>query len=339
MKSYSLVACLALLVGCRADSADSPDGGSTVDAPDGTGCTALTPRATPLETFVGPQGLEARMGALIDSAKTSLDIQMYLWTVKPLANKVVAAKQRGVVVRVILDPDEAGNNAVEPIFDNGGVTWKNAGSLYSFSHAKYLIVDKTQAAIMSMNFNLDAMDTERNYGAIDKDPEDLADLQEIFEYDWKLANGATTLPPVDLSCTRLIVSPTNSKARLLQHIASAKTTLDLEIMYLSEADIRDAVLAAKSRGVTVRVILEDPTDQSIPMLKAAGIPVKQPPSSIYLHAKLITADSVAFIGSENMSFTSLAKNREVGVLAFEQAEYAPIKTQFESDWNASTAVP
>jgi phosphatidylserine/phosphatidylglycerophosphate/cardiolipin synthase-like enzyme len=279
------------------------------------------------------------MGALIDSAKTSLDIQMYLWTVKPLANKVVAAKQRGVDVRVIMDPDEPGNNAVEPIFDSGGVVWKNAGSLYSFSHAKYLIVDKTQAAIMSMNFNLDAMDMERNYGAIDKDVEDLADLQEIFEYDWKLANGATTLPPVDLSCTRLIVSPTNSKARLLQHIASAKTTLDLEIMYLSEGDIRDAVLAAKSRGVTVRVILEDPTDQSIPMLKAAGIPVKQPPSSIYLHAKLITADGVAFIGSENMSFTSLAKNREVGVLAFEPAEYMPIKTQFESDWNASTAVP
>ena len=338
MKSYALVACLAL-VGCRADSADSPDGGTTVDAPDGTGCTALTPRMTPLETFVGPQGLEARMGALIDSAKSTLDIQMYLWTVKPLANKVVAAKQRGVAVRVIMDPDELGNNAVEPIFDSGGVTWKNAGSLYSFSHAKYLIVDKTQAAIMSMNFNLDAMDTERNYGAIDKDPEDLADLQEIFEYDWKLANGATTLPPVDLSCTRLIVSPTNSKARLLQHIASAKTTLDLEIMYLSEGDIRDAVLAAKSRGVTVRVILEDPMDQSIPMLKAAGITVKQPPSSIYLHSKLITADSVAFIGSENMSFTSLAKNREVGVLAFEQGEYTPIKTQFESDWNASTVVP
>ncbi len=338
MKSY-VVACLALLVGCRADSSADPDGGSTVDAPDGTGCTALTPRMTPLETFVGPQGLEARMGALIDSARSTLDIQMYLWTVKPLANKVVAAKQRGVAVRVIMDPDELGNNAVEPIFDSGGVTWKNAGSLYSFSHAKYLIVDKSQAAIMSMNFNLDAMDTERNYGAIDKDPEDLADLQEIFEYDWKLANGATTLPPVDLSCTRLIVSPTNSKQRLLQHIASAKTTLDLEIMYLSEGDIRDAVLAAKSRGVTVRVILEDPMDQSIPMLKAAGITVKQPPSSIYLHSKLITADSVAFIGSENMSFTSLAKNREVGVLAFEQGEYTPIKNQFESDWNASTVVP
>src|SRR4051812_43887388 len=187
MKPTALVLCLAL-VGCRGESGnDETDAGTTVDAPDGTGCTSLTPRAQPLETFIGPQGLEARIGALIDSAKTSLDIQMYLWTVKPLASKVVAAKQRGVAIRVILDPDEAGNNAVEPIFTSGGVTWKNAGSLYTYSHAKYLIVDKTQVAIMSMNLNADAMATERNYGAIDKDPEDIADLQAIFEYDWKLA--------------------------------------------------------------------------------------------------------------------------------------------------------
>lgn len=339
MKSYVVIACLGLL-GCRADSsADDPDGGMTGSGADGTGCTALTARTTPLESFIGPQGLEARMGALIDSAKTSLDIQMYLWTVKPLAQKVVAAKQRGVAVRVIMDPDEAGNNAVEPIFDSGGVTWKNAGSLYSFSHAKYLIVDKAQGAIMSMNFNVDAMDTERNYGAIDKDSEDLTDLQAIFEYDWKLANGATTLDPVDLKCTRLIVSPTNSKQRLLEHIASAKTSLDIEIMYLSEGDIRDAIVAAKSRGVNVRMIIGDPMDASLPTLKSAGIPVKQLPSSIYLHSKLIIADTVAFIGSENMSFTSLAKNREVGVLAFEPTAYMPIKTQFDSDWNASTTVP
>lgn len=339
MKLSAVVACLAL-VACRGESGtDDTDGGMTIDAPDGTGCTALTPRSQALESFVGPTGLKTRMAALIDSAKTSLDIHMYLWTVEELAMKVVAAKQRGVEVRVILDPDSLGNNAVEPIFTSGAVNWKNAGKLYSFSHAKYLIVDKTQAAIMSNNFNVDAMSKERNYGVIDRDLEDIADLQAIFEYDWKLANGATTLPAVDLSCTRLIVSPTNSKQRLIAHIASAQTSLDVEVVYLSEADIRSAITAAKSRGVDVRVLIDDPMDDSVPILKAAGITVKTPPTSIYLHSKLIIADSVAFVGSENMSFTSLTKNREVGVLAFEPAAFMPIKTQFDSDWNASAVIP
>jgi phosphatidylserine/phosphatidylglycerophosphate/cardiolipin synthase-like enzyme len=344
MKSSVIaLAVLSVLVGCRTDnSADDgtdPDGGSTVDAPDGTGCTALTPRTQDLEAFVGPQGLESRMITLIDSAKTSIDVQMYLWTVKTIANRLVAAKQRGVAIRVILDPDEAGNNNVEPIFTSGGVEWKNATTLFTYSHAKYLIVDKTQVAIMSMNFNADAMVNERNYGVIDKDPEDVADVQAIFEYDWKMANGATGLTPANLTCTRLIVSPTNSKTRLLDHIKSATTSLDIEVMYISEGDVRSAITAAKSRGVNVRVLIEDPMDDSVPVFKAAGIPVKQPPSSIYLHSKLIIADQVAFVGSENMSYTSLAKNREMGVLAFEPAAFAPIKTQFDSDWNASTTIP
>src|ERR1044071_2949867 len=104
MKSSVLVvAALTLLAGCRTDnSADDttdPDGGSTVDAPDGTGCTTLTPRTQPLETFVGPTGLQSRMAALIDGAKSSIDIQMYLWTVKDLATRLVNAKQRGVEIR------------------------------------------------------------------------------------------------------------------------------------------------------------------------------------------------------------------------------------------------
>jgi phosphatidylserine/phosphatidylglycerophosphate/cardiolipin synthase-like enzyme len=346
MKSLAVAAVLVTLAGAggchqdnAADDGTDPDAGDTVDAPDGTGCTTLTPRMQPLESFTGPTGLQNRMGALIDSAQSSLDIQMYLWTVKDLATKLVAAKQRGVAIRVILDPDEAGNASVEPTFTSGGITWRNASSLYTYSHAKYIIVDKSQAAVMSMNFNGDAMVNERNYGVIDRDIEDIADLQSIFNYDWQIAGGAMGVTPANLTCTRLLVSPTNSRQRLVDHIKTATTSLDVEVMYVSETTIRTAITDAKARGVNVRVIIEDPTDSSVPVFKAAGIPVKQPPSSIYVHAKLIIADQVAFVGSENMSYTSLMKNREVGVLAFEPEAYAPIQTQFDSDWNASTLVP
>jgi phosphatidylserine/phosphatidylglycerophosphate/cardiolipin synthase-like enzyme len=214
------------------------------------------------------------------------------------------------------------------------VTFRQASPLYTFSHAKYLIVDRTTVAIMSMNFNLDAMSTERNHGVIDRDPEDVADVQAIFEMDWALA-GNEAPKPANLDCTRLIVSPNNSRQRIIEHVNSAKTTLELELMYLSETAVRNAVGQAKMRGVNVRVILEDPTDESVAFLTGLGIPVKFPPASIFLHSKLIIADGVAFVGSENMSITSLSKNREVGVLVLEPAQQAVIKTSFESDWTAS----
>lgn len=336
-KPYVLLV-TAVLAACRAGgNGDETDGGSTVDAADGVGCTALTPREVPLESFVMPQGFEARMAQLIDGAQSTLDLQMYLFTLDALAQKLVAAKNRGVTVRVLLDPDHEGNLNVTPTLTSGGVNWKNAPSLYEFSHAKYLIVDKKTAVIMSGNWNYDAFVSERNYGVVDRDPEDLADLQAVFDQDWAMANNQP-FTAADLTCTRLIVSPTNTKQRVLEHINSATATLDVETMYVSETNVRNAIGAAKTRGVNVRVIINEATDDSVTYFKSLGIPVKTP-DSFYLHAKLIIADDVAFVGSVNYSFTSLSKNREVGALVFEPDAFTPIQAQFDSDWSASDPVP
>jgi phosphatidylserine/phosphatidylglycerophosphate/cardiolipin synthase-like enzyme len=333
---------LALLVACRSGgSAETPD--APIDAPDGTGCTTMTPRTVPPETFVGPTGLQDRLGTLIDSAQTSLDVQMYLFTVRALADKVVAAQQRGVVVRVILDPDEAGNQQVTPTFTTAGINWKNASAMYTFSHAKYLIIDKTTAVIMSMNFNIDAMNNERNYGMVDKDPEDVADVQAIFEQDWALANGGTP-PAANLDCTRLIVSPANARQRIYETIYGAHATLDIEALYVTDSSLRTAITNAKNQGASVRVILEDPSDQPqnadmATYLKGLGIPVKYASTQFYLHAKLIIADNVAFVGSQNLSSTALSSNREVGALVFEPGPEAIIQQQFDADWAATTPAP
>jgi phosphatidylserine/phosphatidylglycerophosphate/cardiolipin synthase-like enzyme len=340
--SYVLLVTLVALVGsaCRTDngSGDDTDGGSTVDVPDGTGCTALTPRSQDVESFVMPQGYEARMNNVIDGAQDSLDIQMYLWTSTSLADKVIAAKNRGVAVRVLMDPDHDGNSTVKSRLTAGGVTWKNAPSIYEFSHAKYLIVDKKAAVILSGNWNYDAFVSERNYGFVDRDAEDIADTQAVFDADWASANGTSTTP-ADLTCTRLIVSPTNSKQRLLEHINTATTKLDVEAMYVTETTIRNAIGAAKTRGAEVRVIVNEATDDSVTYFKSLGIPVKTPGGAFFLHAKLIIANDVAFVGSENYSYTSLAKNREMGGLVFEPTAIGAIKTQFETDWNAADLVP
>src|SRR5690606_36348563 len=104
----ALAAAVLLATACRADHAGDIDAGPTVDAPDGIGCTPTSPRTQPPETFIGPTGVEARMAALIDGAQHTLDIQMYLFTVQALAHKRVAAKERGVQVRLLLDPDHDG---------------------------------------------------------------------------------------------------------------------------------------------------------------------------------------------------------------------------------------
>ena len=78
----------------------------------------------------------------------------------------------------------------------------------------------------------------------------------------------------------------------------------------------------------------------IAALRAAGIPVHDADSaSFFLHAKLMIADGVAFVGSENFSSTSLTKNREVGALIFEPAQVTTIQQQFDRDYADTPAVP
>jgi cardiolipin synthase len=342
----ALALALAALPACRhpqaggdADAAPAPDApadalADAADAAAGIGCSARSPRAAAPETFVGPTGLQQRLAQLIDGAQASLDVGMYLFTVTALADRLIAARDRGVAVRVLLDPDHPGNVTVRDRLAAAGVPHRNAPTLYSYSHEKYLVIDGRAAVIMSMNFSADAMSYERNYGMIDRDPDDVADLQGVFDMDW--AGGGGEAPkPADLACTRLIVSPTNAKVRILDLIARAQTTLEVEALYVSDPEVRDAIGAAKARGAAVRVILAPTTDNAneIAYFTGLGIPVRSP-VGFFNHAKLIISDGVALVGSENFSLTSLTRNREVGALVFEPAPAQLIRQQFEADWAA-----
>jgi phosphatidylserine/phosphatidylglycerophosphate/cardiolipin synthase-like enzyme len=192
---YSLFA--LSLVACTRSGVDQGDDAPEVDAgddgPAGVGCTPTSPRAIAPEAFVGPTGLQSRITGFIDSAQQTLDVAMYLFTVDAIADRLVAAKQRGVAVRVLFDPDHEGNSGARSTLTSGGVQHRNAPSLYSFSHAKYMVADGATALIMSANFNVDAMNNERNYGIIDRDAGDVADRSDL-RMDWAAGGGEPPKP-------------------------------------------------------------------------------------------------------------------------------------------------
>jgi phosphatidylserine/phosphatidylglycerophosphate/cardiolipin synthase-like enzyme len=326
---------LAFLVGCTHQAGDDE---ATPDAPvdPGVGCESTSPRAVTPEAFVAPTGLQNRITSFIDSAQDQLDVAMYLFTVDAIASRLVAARSRGVNVRVLFDPDHVANDGARSQLSAGGVTHRNAPTLYTFSHAKYLVADRSAALIMSANFNVDAMDRERNYGIVNRDPDDVADLQAIFEMDWA-AGGGEPPKPADLACTRLIVSPNNAKQRLLELVNGAQSTLEVEAIYVSEITMRNAIGQAAQRGVNVRVILDGSSENADTKtyFTNVGVPVRDA-NGFFNHAKLIVADGVVFVGSENFSQTALTRNREVGALVFEPQAAQVIRTQFDADWANAT---
>ncbi|MBW2462702.1 MAG: hypothetical protein JRH11_13715 [Deltaproteobacteria bacterium] len=326
-------------VDASADAA--PDGaadGGAVDGGDDGGttpepCSERDPRAVAPEAFIGPTGLAARLIAFFESATTTLRVAAYELDDARLVSALEAAHGRGVDVRVMVDADRDANTGPVATLRDAGVDVRFAPASFEHYHPKMIVVDEARAIVMSANLNSYSMETERNHGVVLDDAFDVADLVEVFDHDYEARPGE----PAAAMCTRLVLSPHNARARILSLIAAAETRLSVQQLSLTDSEVRRAIGLRAMAGVETRVILADPAwitsnDEARTALIAMGVDVRilVTPEN---HAKLIIAnDAAAFVGSENLSWTSLERNREVGVVVTAEATVAPLRAAFEDDW-------
>jgi cardiolipin synthase len=298
-------------------------------------CSPLVPRTTPLEVSVLPEAGATPFVSVLSRAKKSIRVMVYLMGTGPIIDTLEAKARAGVKVQIILDLAQKNvNEKYMTRLQAAGaeVIWSDAR--FTYMHAKVIIVDEAEAVLSTGNYGAYHMGSERNFVVRDADAADLDVLVKLFDADF-----ARKEP--DLTCTRLLVSPVNAKQRLLDFIATAKTEVVVESMQLGDDDVRDALAARKAAGVEVRVLLADPawinanssagtflTEHGIASrhMKAPGV-----------HSKALMVDGkTAYAGSINLSWTSLTKNREIGVLISESANVSAMQATFEKDWASAT---
>lgn len=311
-----------------------PEAVATDVAPLRTSCEATSVRAAPVEVVVTPDDGDARVVGLIVAATTSIDVTIYQLSSRRIVAALEDAARRGVAVRVLQEPDET----IAGIADElraAGVQHRPSPDAFRLTHQKTMTFDHHLTFVFSGNFDRHGFAGGRNYGILDQDPDDVADFDELFTADW------TGRAP-SIACTRLVVSPVNARARVLDLIDAASATLDVETMYITDRAVEAAVVAAHDRHVAVRVLFNDPAHgigdatPSARRLTARGIEVRRS-GPMFVHAKLIVADGAsAFVGSENFSPSSLDQNREAGlVVSSADADVSRITAAFQSDWKAA----
>lgn len=287
--------------------------------------------------IVEPSDNGAALLGAIQGAKTSVHMTMYLLTDSAITNALVARKQAGLDVKVVLNqtfPTGSGSNqgAYDTLKAAGvGVVW--APSSFTYTHEKCVLIDGAVAWIMTMNTTYTALTSNREYLAVDTHATDVAEAEAIFAAD----HAGTTWSPSG----SLLVSPVNSRDRLVAFIGTAKSTVDLEDEELSDTKIVLALTTAKSAGVAVRVVLSDAPPSSsqttaIASLKQHKVPVVVTHTP-YIHAKAIVVDgSSAFVGSENFTTGSLLYNREVGLTFSEASEVKKVADAVSTDFSNGT---
>ncbi len=347
-----LVWVFGLLVSCgsgasspSAAPAQDQDAGVDVAQEGGTGaadtasapsCAATDPRAVPVTVAVEPAAGEVPLATLITEAKTSIRVMVYMLGHGATLDALLQRASAGVDEQVILDQSQASyNQAAHDALAAAGAQVQWSDPQFPYMHAKIVVVDEARAAVSTGNFAQSMMQEERNYIAFDDDPADVLSLTRLFDADW-----TRTAP--DVSCTRLLVSPVNARDRILALIQGAQTSLLVESMEMADTDVRNALAVRKQQGLAVRVLLASPgwissNKGAATFLESTGVDVRYMATPA-VHVKAIVADgTLAYLGSQNFSMTSLDSNREVGLIATESDVVQTMSDTFEADWAGATS--
>lgn len=127
--------------------------------------------------------------------------------------------------------------------------------------------------------------------------------------------------------------------KLIEQINSAHQSLDIAIYSLTRDQIVNAILAAKSRGVVVRIICDREQAnakyslQDILKLQAALIPIKVNIHSGLMHLKTCIIDQTTVtLGSYNYTKSATLENDEILAVVHDPVIANGFLTHFNSMW-------
>jgi phosphatidylserine/phosphatidylglycerophosphate/cardiolipin synthase-like enzyme len=283
---------------------------------------------------------EPTIYSFINSATSTLDMTMYELKDTTAVNDLIAREKAGVKVRVILDREETStNSSAYSSLKAAGVGVVYSSSAFTYTHQKTITVNDDESLILTGNLTSEYYPTSRDYGVFDNDQTDVAAIEKVFAADY----AHSKITPSDAD--NLLWSPTTASDQLLSVINGATSTLDIEEEEFSDPAVVDAIANAAENGVTVRVVLEDPSDYSseVQEVEDAGATVVGYSSStgFYIHAKAIVADyglstQTVEAGSMNMTTNSLEDNRELGIILNDSGVASVIENAFNSDYAGGT---
>jgi cardiolipin synthase A/B len=335
----SLARLIALTVSVLALSSCIPTG--TQDAVTVTPPPAPQPGATGVQLFVYPDDDEQALLDKIANAKQRVFMKMYLLTDERIIDALVAASKNGADVRAMVEQNPfGGGSTARQAFDKlkqAGVNARYTNPTFRFTHEKSFVIDR-EGVILTANMTKAAFGRNREFGIIRSDPADVAEMVASFNADWNRADFKPASP-------NLVWSPINSRERISGVISAAAKTLIVYAEVTQDDEQIKLLTDAARRGVKVRLIVSPPSSSGedtssnaadLDRLQKGSVKVRNLKSP-YIHAKMFVADgALAFIGSENISTTSLDFNRELGILIADPAAIQRLTSVFEKDWAKAT---
>jgi phosphatidylserine/phosphatidylglycerophosphate/cardiolipin synthase-like enzyme len=283
----------------------------------------------PANTMVEPDDGVRPLLAYLNRAQKSVFMEAYILSDRSILHSLERAAAQRVSVFVLLEHRPFGLGTypdhIASELQAAGVHVRWSSPRFTYTHAKFLVLDDRTAVVSTANFSRSAFDGNREVIEVDRTRGDVHELSNIFRADWD--NLPATLDSPDL-----VVAPSNARARFAGLIDSARHSIEIYAEEFQDPRM-EGLLASRARThVSVRILLPPSASSHLTKAETATLGIRTL-GSPYIHAKVIIVDDrVAFVGSENFSQTSLDKNREVGLFT-RGPSLVRLEKVFQTDWN------
>lgn len=299
-----------------------------------------------------PEELDRPIIEAINAAKHTIDLSNYHLSNRSVVSALIKSANSGVQIRVILDNGVlAGSSTAKKIVNNliqNNIQVKPSSKFFSITHQKSFVVDNKTVLISTINL-VTTLATTRDFGLITHDKNIIQEVNAVFQADWENADTEGGVTP-ELIQEKLVWSPINSLPKLVTLISSAKVDIKVMVENLGSAEILKALIDQSKAGIAIKVLtpgcifgnsmrnrpfIKQLQDNNIENKVSKAVPDAEHP---YVHAKMILVDNETFfIGSENLSFNSLSRARELGIITSDVENSKKISQVFDKDWGNSLA--
>lgn len=282
----------------------------------------------------------------IGAASESLRIKMFLFSDPSLIEAVVAAHQRGVKVRVMLNParrsGEAENEETRKLLEAAGVEVADSNPAIDVTHEKSMVVDDAMAVVHSLNWETKNLTETRDYAVVTSHKHEVDEVVRCFDADWERQH----FDPGENS--HLIWCNINGRNRVARFIDQAEESLFLENERYQDEVIIERLVRATHRGVKLHVLARPAHTlkkgkliegvEGLRILHDLGAKVHKL-RHIKLHAKMMLADGKrAVIGSINFAPGSFDSRRELAIEVHDEDVVKRLQHVVHQDWDHSRPI-
>ncbi len=266
-------------------------------------------------------------------ANQAIDLVMYGFTDQQFAAELIAAKQHGKSVRVLIQQHpymtDNENQAIITLLQNAAVPLVYADQNFKLTHQKTLIIDNNKALVMTFNLTHSTFKKERNFALIVTDPDELQEIESVFDADWHHQ-------AVSVHNENLIWSPDNSREKLVALVQRAHDGIKVYAESITDYAMVGALASAARRGVKVAILTSNESKKingkKFHYLEKAGVLIRIS-RGLIIHAKVLLIDhQTAVVGSINLTKPSIDENRELAVIIHDENIYRQLENTFDSDW-------